>query len=367
MNFVENLNSVVVAGIEPFTGTWTARTAAHLARRTSLGPTREEILRFTQLGLQASLDELFEPAEIPKPPLLPIAEGEIDVAVGETWVNTPYTGQALYRGWSLNAWFFNHLIENESVLQARMTLFWMNYFGMSGVSDHRAVYRYLELYQKFYVGNFRQFLEEITVHPTMLEFLNGDLNEASNPNENFARELLELYTIQKGSLAGEGDYTNYTEVDVVALAKALTGWRRTEYAFSDQDTPISSYFDSEQHDRGTKQLSHRFGNAVIQNADEEEYKVVIDIILQQPETARAICRELYRYFVFHDIPNEVEQQVIVPLGVVLQDNDYDIATALRTLLGSQHFYELDFRGPIIKNPYEFLGSLIRPMGGYQHL
>ncbi|MEM1220208.1 MAG: DUF1800 domain-containing protein [Bacteroidota bacterium] len=353
--------------LTPFEGVWDASTAAHLLRRATLGPTRKEILEAASRGLANSVNRLLAPARIPLPPVLHIAEDDPDVAFGDTWVNTPYTAGGKHRGASLNAWFFNHLIENPSGLQAKMTLFWLNYFGMAGVSDHRAMYRYIRLFQELATGNFREMIERITVHPAMLEFLDGATNDRKNPNENYARELLELFTIQKGPQVGEGDYTNYTETDVVAIARALTGWKNNKYAYNDVDVPIESYFSPDAHDQGTKTLSHRFNSWAIQNEGDQEYKAVISVILNQPETPRAFCRELYRYFVFHEIGETVEQEVIAPLAATLVSNEFDISPVLEELFNSQHFYDMAVRGPMIKNPYEFLASIARSLGWYGHL
>ena len=120
----------------------------------------------------------------------------------------------------------------------------------------------------------------------MLRFLNGNTNTKQSPNENYARELLELFTIGRGPQVAEGDYTNYTEDDVVELAKALTGWK-----FKKLDTGETvSYFRKGQHDPTDKQLSHRFDNQIIQNGGENEYKTVVDIILNKKEVAKYICR-----------------------------------------------------------------------------
>ncbi len=321
------------------------------------------------MGLEKAVDYLIKAAPIPTPPVQHKPGVDEGVKLGTTWVKSPYIGECKFRGQSLNGWYYNNLMQSERTnIQDRMSFFWLNYFGISYISmDARAMYSYLRLYREMAVGNFKTMIQRITVEPAMLDFLDGDTNDKKNPNENYAREVLELFTIQKGEQVAEGDYTNFTEQDVVALARAFTGWRNYKFAYADDNTPVASYFDSKFHDTGDKQLSHRFNNRVIKNGGANEYKEVIDIIFEQEETARAFCRELYRYFVFHDINSQVEANVIEPLAATLRASNYEIQPVLRDLFTSAHFYDQGVRGSIIKNPHDFLTSLLRPFKEYEHI
>ena len=270
---------------------------------------------------------------------------------------------------SLKGWYYINMMQADrpANIQERMCFFWLNYFSISGVSgDPRASYKHLRTYQEEALGNLRSILRKITVDPRMLVCLDGDVNSKKNPNENYARELMELFTVGKGETAGPGDYTTFTEQDVAALARALTGWKNKPFEFSTENIPIEAYFDSTDHDTGDKQMSHRFGNKVIKNAGADEYKVVLEILLGQTDTSLNFCRELYRYFVYHDITPEVEDRVIAPLAQILRANNYDIKPVLRALLSSEHFYQENLRGAIIKNPHDFLCSLLRPFQEYWH-
>ncbi|MFT7452900.1 MAG: hypothetical protein ACI9VN_003636, partial [Patescibacteria group bacterium] len=202
------------------------------------------------------------------------------------------------------------------------------------------------------LGNFKTLVEEMTVDPSMLRFLNGNTNTENGPNENYARELLELFTIGKGETAGPGDYTNYTEVDVVQIARALTGWR--DFNPANNNDPTESGFVSSRHDSGDKQLSPRFDNAIISNQEENEYKAVVNIIFQKEEVARFICRKLYSWFIHSEITGEVEVTVIEPMAQQLIDENYEIANPLKALLSSQHFYDMEIRGCMLTHPIEHL-------------
>jgi len=364
-NHNQNLS---VAGLDPYNGEWTQKTAAHLLRRTTFGPSISEINSVAQSGLSQSLSSLLESLPPPPPPLLHREDTEPYVQVGTSWVNAPHPSSGGgFRGQSLIGWYFLNLMQSPTNIREKMVLFWINYFGISGVVDYRSTYKTIRLYQELAVGNFQTMIERITVDPSMLIFLNGDDSDERNPNENYARELLELFTIQKGPQVAPGDYTNYTEQDITEIARALTGWRNYRFYFQDDDTPIDSYFDAEEHDSGTKQLSHRFGNAVINDSGEEEYKEVINIIFQQEETAKAFCREIYRFFVFYEISTETEQEVIVPMANVFRNANYEIQPLLESLFGSKHFYDMSIRGAMIKNPEDFIGSIYRPVGEFSHL
>jgi uncharacterized protein (DUF1800 family) len=198
----------------------------------------------------------------------------------------------------------------------------------------------------------------------MLQFLNGNQNSAANPNENFAREVLELFTIGKGPQVGPGDYTTYTEEDIVELAKAFTGWRTRYFNSIDPELYPESYFVQNRHDTSTKQLSERFNYAQIPNGNENEYKQVIDIIFRQDEVARFISRKLYRFFVYYRIDDAVEAAIIEPMAQLLIENDYVMGPAIEALLSSEHFYQEGIIGNQIKTPLDFTQSLFRPLGWY---
>ncbi|OAV44475.1 hypothetical protein A3850_008215 [Lewinella sp. 4G2] len=343
-----------------------------------MGPKPVEINDAVADGLDATLDKLFATPVVPAPPVNHFFPDDPYVAVGQTWVNSPRNPNVdvgPYRSNSLRGWYWNHLIDAPGTIMERLAMFWINHFGMSDVGEQRAQYQYIQLFREFGAGSYKEMIEKITVHPAMLRFLNGDYSNKWEPNENYARELLELFTIQKGPQIAPGDYTHYTEQDIKVAARILTGWRNRGM-WSEEDIPVESYFFAEWHDDETdpnnpnqniKQLSEKFGNAIIPNNDENEYKDLIAIIFDQPETARAMCREIYRFFVYYDITDAIEADVIEPLAQHMIDNDFSMESTLRLLFSSEHFYDMAVRGPIIKNPYEYMLSIARPLGGYTHL
>ncbi|MEL6637926.1 MAG: DUF1800 family protein [Bacteroidota bacterium] len=285
------------AGLEPYNGPWELAQAGHLLRRTTYCAHYENLQLSVQQGLDATLAELLADRPAPEPPLNHFFANDPNVPVGETWVNAPYSATENYipyRNNSLYGWTGQLLLTEGISVREKMVLFWHNHFVTGGINEPRFIYDYSRTLREYALGNFREFTKAMTINPLMLRYLNGNQNTAEAPNENYSRELLELFTIGKGEPAGPGDYTTFTEDDVVQMARVLTGWRDTGF-YDLAGNPVDSVFRAFRHDNGTKQLSHRFGNAVISNGGEGEFRTLIDIIFQQPEVARFISRKLYRH------------------------------------------------------------------------
>lgn len=350
------------AGLEAYSGPWDFGAASHLLRRALFGPQRSEIAEALRKGLGGTLDLLFAPQPLPAPPL---NYGVADTAVpeGQTWVEAPSSANsANYRRRSLLDWSIGQLIGQGISLREKMTLFWHNHFAIEFdvVREPKYMYQYITLLRTNALGNFRQLAQDITVNPAMLQYLNGNQNTDDAPNENYARELFELFTIGKGPLIAPGDYTYYTEADVQAAARVLTGWR-DRMLRNAAGAPYAEFV-AASHDNSAKQFSAAFGNQVIQPGGAEEYKALVNMVFQQKETARHICRKLYRWFVYYVIDEAAEESVIEPMAQVLLDNDFDIAPALRALLGSAHFFDAVNRGCLIKNPIDFVVGILRQHG-----
>lgn len=370
--------------MNPYTGSWTTREAAHLLRRTTFGPSKSMVDDSVANGLDTTIQQLFSNTEVPDPPVKYMLDEPIqrpynilnrlfdnvddpNVSYEETWVNAPIvtrTGDAQrdakinnYRIASLYAWLYDLMNKSGVSIREKMTIFWHNHFVVSEFRLPHMMYQYMATIQDNVVGDFKALTKAMTIDPSMLLYLNGNENVNGAPNENYARELLELFTIGKGDLAGPGDYSNYTEDDIREIAKALTGW--TLDLGSLQGNKVGVVFFGFAHDSSTKQLSHRFNNAVITNAGQNEYSNVVDIIFEQDEVSRFICRKLYRYFVHYDITDAVEMDVIEPMAQILRDNNYTVEPALKALLSSEHFFSEEAIGCMIKNPADYVTSSVR--------
>ena len=356
------LTTTLTNTLNPYTGPWEYDQAAHLLRRATFGPTYEQIKEAVDNGMAMTLNTLFEGIPMPADPVNYYFQNDPNVAVGETWLNAPYsleTNLQQYRFRSIYAWTMDTLINEGMSIREQMTLFWHNHFAVSNVNDPKFMHKHITLLRENATGNFRDLVKAVTIDPSMLRFLNGRQNTANAPNENYARELLELFTIGKGPQTGPGDYTNYTEDDIREIAKVLTGWRDRGYLTLNPDQPVESAFINVLHDNSTKQLSHRFDNITIDNAGPEEYSNLIDIIFTKDEVARYISRKLYRWFVYYEITDEIEMNIIEPMAQIMIDNDYEIQPALEALLSSEHFFNFLNVGPMIKNPMVFIMNILR--------
>jgi uncharacterized protein (DUF1800 family) len=249
-----------------------------------------------------------------------------------------------------------------------MTFFFHQYMATSmvGTGNTATFFDYLALLRWGALGNFKKLAAKLVLDNTMLRYLNNNENTKNNPNENFAREFLELFTIGKGPQTGPGDYTNYTEDDIVAAARVLTGFRaQGNRTVTDPETGIPRGVTAfNQHDTGPKVFSARFQNKIIAGAANQagmitELNAFVDMIFAQSETAKNLCRRLYRYFVYREISDEIENDIIVPLSNTLISNNFEIKPVLQQLLASQHFFDADdsaqtdeIVGGMIKSPLE---------------
>lgn len=342
--------------LEPYAGSWTEKQARHLLSRTLFGHSYELQNECVSIGMDAMIDRLLVERVNVDQPIYDNYDQDPNVPVGETWVNTPPSqGNNGARRRSHRVWLYRHMNDATDSIHEKMLLFWHEHIPIAALTDGIFEYLYSSVLRKSALGNFRTLLEEVTITPGMLLYLNGRENTRRAPNENYARELMELFTLGRGPAVGAGDYTNYTEEDVFALARALTGWR-----FNFRDTTLGygeTFFQRTTHDLDEKQLSHRFDNRVIQNSDEEEYKEVIDILLEKEATALNICRRLHIWFIGSNIDDTVEEDIIKPLAQIYIDNNYEIKPVLRALLSSDYFFSGGHEGCMVSSPIDYVFKL----------
>lgn len=346
-------------GIQAYTGTFGDAQLAHLLRRTLFGYSKQDFNFFKGKSLSECITLLTTlPPNPPPPPINNYGNtpnlADPNVPYGQTWVNAPYNG--LLEGPrinSLKSWWAGLMINQDRSLREKMTLFWHNHFATETnvVRDSRYLYKHHALLRANCLGNFKQLVRSITIDPCMLDYLNGDQNTKTAPDENYARELQELFTI------GKDLPSHYTEEDVKQAARVLTGWRNNR-------TGISSFFDSTRHDTGNKTFSAFYNNAVITGrtgatAGDQELDDLLNMIFAHTEVAKYIIRKLYRFFVYYVIDESVEEKVIVPLANIFRTNNYDIKPVLETLFKSEHFFDPLNMGCMIKPPMDHIVGLVR--------
>jgi uncharacterized protein (DUF1800 family) len=354
------------AGLEQYSGPFGTDLLLHLLRRTMFGAARADVNVLKGQGMVQVVDQLLAvpPAEASAPLLYATATNET-TPVGSTWINATTNDNSGGRYASLKAWWLNLMLNQPISIREKMVLFWHNHFvtATGTVGDPRYTYRYLALLRNNALGNFKDLTRQISIDGAMLIYLNGYRNSASAPDENYARELQELFTIGKGPQVGPGDYTNYTEDDVRAAAKVLTGWRLLKNA-DGSIGPTTSTFNVNFHDSSNKTFSNRYANTVVIGSADglAELNAMLDMIFAQPETARFICRKLYRWFVYYVIDSWTEANIIEPLAATLRSNNYNILPVLNQLLKSAHFFDAANVGCVIKNPVDLVLGLCRQYG-----
>ncbi|MCW3463176.1 DUF1800 domain-containing protein [Chitinophaga nivalis] len=341
-------------GIAPYTGSWGTLQLIHLLKRTLFGVSPANIHTFRNLSMQQAVDLLLTPQAAPTPPVNNYGVDDTGVAPGATWVKAPRGDAMLERKRisSYKAWWIGQMINQPASIHEKMVLFWHNHFvtETAMIHDSRYSYQYNLTLRQYALGNFKDLTKAVTLDPGMLVYLNGDRNSKEAADENYARELHELFTV------GKGPDSHYTEEDVRATARVLTGFRIN-------DSTITSYFDSTKHDITNKAFSGFYANKVISGKTGAEGASELDdllgIIFLQPEAAKFICRKLYRFFVYYDIDAATEKNVIVPLATIFRESGYDIHTMLNALFTSEHFYDQLNMACLIKSPADFCVGLCR--------
>lgn len=231
-------------------------------------------------------------------------------------------------------WWANRMLLSQRPLEEKMALFWHGHFATNEdkVRDYRKMLKQLRLFQTRGLGDFRTLLIGVAQDPAMLSFLDAGVNVKGSPNENFAREIMELFTMGVG---------HYTEKDIREAARAFTGWNYVGLDFQ---------FDSQLHDDGIKEVLGRTG--LFDGVD------VIDIILDQDATPEFIATKIYRYFVREGVNDELRGA----LAECLRSENYAIAPFLETIFLSQDFYSDESRATRIKSPVELLVSTYHKLG-----
>ncbi len=359
--------SLAALDLEPLEdGAWSREHAAHLASRAGFGATpaeldglsrlspRQAVQRFVH-GLQTpQLTEfehsgIFDPGLDPFPPSRPAttelarAEGEalgVKVKAGGNRPLQPVVNKFFYwlRASRLETdrvayWWAERMLLSGHPLQEKMALFWHGHFATNEdkVRDYRKMLKQLELFQEQGLGNFRDLLVGVAQDPAMLVFLDAGVNTKDSPNENFAREIMELFTMGVG---------HYSEADVQEAARAFTGWNFEGLEF---------VVNADLHDEADKTFLGQTGSF-----DGIE---IIDLILEQPVTAEFIAAKIYRHFVNEALdPADAAQ-----LGDVLRELDYDVGAYLRVLFNSRDFYAPQNVGTRVKGPVELLVSTYRQL------
>jgi uncharacterized protein (DUF1800 family) len=348
---------------------WGYDRAAHLLAHAGFGGTPEEIEALAALGVERAVESLVHHERIPNPLLKPFVDSGLwDPSLAAFPDSRPEaTDRAERDGASMGVavkpagnrplqpvsdrffywlratmletrrlgyWWANRMLQTTHPLEEKMALLWHGHFATheNKVRDYRKMHQQIELFERHATGNLRDLTIAVAQNPAMLYFLDAQYNVKGAPNENFAREVMELFTMGVG---------HYTEQDVRECARAFTGWYFDDLAFK---------VDADKHDSGSKTFLGRTGDF-----DGVE---VLEIIFEQPVTAEFLAAKIYRFLV----REELSPALRTKLGAVLRHADYEIKPLLTTILRSKDFYSAASYAGHIKGPVEHMVAMMKHLG-----
>jgi uncharacterized protein (DUF1800 family) len=345
------------AALLPYSGPWNRRLAAHLLRRAGFGGSPADVDRFAAMTPPAAVDALVRFPDASALPARPPLE------------DPPVPPRGLYRGFmqgnaqgaasgmaaddatvsarkafqmernrnrrqnliAMQQWWLGRMIASPAPLQEKMTLFWHGHFTSSpekGTSAQELLMQN-QLFRQYALGNVRDLTMHVSQDPAMLRYLDNNVNAKAHPNENYARELMELFTLGIG---------NYTEQDIRESARAFTGW-----TFRRNPDGTGTFVDNRaQHDDGIKTFLGQSGN--FNGAD------VVGIIFRQPAAPRWFAKKLLSFFVYMD----PEPQLVDQVAALIRKHDFEMLPVMATLLRSNVFFSDRAYRALVKSPVEFV-------------
>jgi len=348
---------------------WSYDRAAHLLAHAGFGGTPAEIQKLTDMGVERAVHSLVYFESIPNPRMQPFVESGLwDPTLNFFPESRPEaTDRALKNGVSMGVevkpagnrpvqpvsdrffywlratmletrrlgyWWANRMLQSTHPLEEKMALMWHGHFATheNKVRDYRKMLQQIELFERGATGNIRDLAIQVAQNPAMLYFLDAQYNVKGAPNENFAREVMELFTMGVG---------NYSEKDVREAARAFTGWYFDNLTFK---------VDANKHDDGQKTFLGRTGT--FDGVD------VLGIIFEQPVTADYLAGKIYRFLVRDDPSPELRTK----LGAILRDSKYEVKPLLTVIFSSKDFYSAASYGAHIKGPVEHVVAMMKHLG-----
>jgi uncharacterized protein (DUF1800 family) len=339
----------ISTALDPYTGPWNRRLAAHLLRRAGFGGSPADVARIAAMSMPAAVEgfihfpstrslaaqpELEAPAIPPRGLYAGFLQGmaaDPDVAEQRKAFQMQRNQERRRNLIAMQKWWLERMIASPAPLQEKMTLFWHGHFTSSPEKGTTAqeLLAQNQLFREYALGNIQNLTLHVAQDPAMLRYLDNNVNVEAHPNENFARELMELFTLGIG---------NYSEADIRESARAFTGWTFRR----DTDGTGTFYDNARQHDDGSKTFLGRTGNF---SGDD-----IIAIIFTQPAAAKFFANRLISFFVY----NDPEPQLVDAVAALLVRNRFEVAPVLATLLRSNVFYSQRAYRALVKSPVEFV-------------
>ena len=326
--------------LQPYRGTLDERSAAHLLRRAGFGGTPDEIRRYAAMSPGDAVESLIRfPATSDAAPPAVFDRGpyvnqlrSLDGVAKKQLLNQ-VVRQDTEGMQNVRLWWLNRMLATQAPLQEKMTLFWHGHFT-SYLNYSQMMYDQNQLFRQYALGNVRALTHEISKNPAMVVYLSNNTNVAAHPNENYARELLELFTLGIGY---------YTEDDVRESARAWTGLR-----FNGVTETV--HFSEAQHDDGDKTFLGRTGNFT---GDD-----IVDIIFEQPQCARFFATSLLSFFVY----NDPEPELVDGVAALLRKHDFELAPVMSAIFRSNLFFSDRAYRALVKSPTEFVIGTYKALG-----
>jgi uncharacterized protein (DUF1800 family) len=331
--------------LAPYRGTWNDRLAAHLLRRAGFGGAPDEIGHYASLGVHEAVQSLIhvpDASNVPGPNNVYDPRLDLFMLAGTDDMTRRAARQRLRMQQvesvrSMQTWWLNRMLTTPAPLQEKMAFLFHGHFTSAAVEKGiwpTFVYAQNQLFRKYALGNLRDLTLEVSKDPAMLLYLDNASSNKAHPNENYARELMELFTLGHG---------NYTEEDIRQSARAFTGWtvNRREGAF---------VVNRQIHDDGVKTFLGRSG--AFDGGD------IVNIIYQQPASARFWATTLLGAFVY----NDPEPELVAAVATLIRKHDFWIAPVMSTLLSSNVFYSPRAYRALVKSPVEFVVGAYKAFG-----
>jgi hypothetical protein len=374
-----SIQSVVNYSLAPFSGNFGFDQKKHLLNRTMVGLCKRHLDDLENLNLQSALDLILTPELFDEPVnnyyhQLTSAEYEElynneDVPAGDPFINRPYANNSSAqleqfgheRYIAIVSWVDQRIYKQNTSIHWKLFVFLHNLVPTRCFDlGHKAAFLYIKLLFEACFGSYKEFIYQVTIDPSMLDFLNLALSQKETPDENYAREVQELFTV------GKRPFAQFTEKDVREIARALVGWTYDyEKLVFSEGTQSHVFFEDHNHDIGDKAFSSFYNNQTIKGKSgmdgQEELQEVVDILFDTEESGIYLCRRLYQFFVYPVLTPEIESQIISPLAQVFRDNDHSLIAVLRVLLGSEHFYDAAIPNSIIKPPIDYNMGMLKEL------
>ena len=363
--------------LAPYTGEFGDAQKKHLLKRTMVGYASRHLKDLEGLTMDQAVDMIMTPHEMGEPVnnyYFELSAEEYkekykndDVGPGEPFLDRPYVkwdGMGAIeifgseRNLAIDTWLYYSFYSQPTSIFWKLFVFLHNLTPVTRIGSHKSTFSYIQTIANGSFRNYRDFIYDLTIDPSMLEYLNLQFSRKETPDENYAREVQELFTV------GKRPFSRYTEGDVQAAARLLVGWRFNwdETNHSEGRTPVIE-FNSWNHDTGDKQFSEFYGGRIIQGregeAGAEELDEFLDMIFETEEVAIYLSRRLFQFFVYPVLSDYIEEQIIKPLAEIMRSNGYNLAATLKVLLKSDYFYSEELFNSILKAPLDFTFSLYK--------